>query len=538
MPLIPATQTNPSDPVLDIQGLGVEFLLEGRKVPAIFDVHLSVAKGQTCALVGESGSGKSVTALSVLRLLSAQARIMSGKIFFAGQDILSLSPKKLRDIRGGQIGMIFQEPMTSLNPLHTISRQIMEAMALHRPDYDARKRTLELLDLVGIVDPEAYVHRFPHQLSGGQRQRVMIAMALANDPVLLLADEPTTALDVTIQAQVLAVLREAQQRLGMSILLISHDLGVVRHVADTVYVMRGGRIVESGTTEEIFTQPQKDYTRQLMTSRITGHPHPLEENTPELVTVEDLCISFPTGRNFFGRPTSFVHGVRAACFTLRRGESLGIVGESGSGKTTLGLALLRLIASKGKIIFNGQNLSALKERHIRSLRRDFQIVFQDPYGSLSPRMTVGQIIAEGLDVHSSLSEAERKQRIEEILQAVELDPKAMHRYPHEFSGGQRQRIAIARALVLHPKFLVLDEPTSALDRTVQFQIVELLRNLQQHFGLTYVFITHDLALVRALCHRLLIMKDGSIVEQGDTEQIFTRPEHKYTQTLLAAALTG
>lgn len=538
MPLIPDTQARAFDPVLDIRGLGVEFLVEGRSVPTLFDVHLSVAKGKTCALVGESGSGKSVTALSVLRLLSAQAKITGGEIIFAGQDLLGLPPKKLQSVRGGQISMIFQEPMTSLNPLHTIGRQIMEAMTWHHSQYNARLRTLELLDLVGIADAQSYLDRFPHQLSGGQRQRVMIAMALANDPVLLLADEPTTALDVTIQAQVLAVLRDVQQRLGMSILLISHDLGVVRHIADTVYVMRAGRIVESGSTEDIFTHPQEEYTQKLMASRAKGRPHPLEATAPDLVSIADLSVTFPVGRGFFGRPTSFVYGVREASFSLRQGESLGVVGESGSGKTTLGLALLRLISSSGQVIFNGQNLSTLKERQLRSLRRDFQIVFQDPFGSLSPRMTVGQIIAEGLDAHSSLSDTIRQQRIADILEAVELDPKVMHRYPHEFSGGQRQRISIARALVLRPKFIVLDEPTSALDRTVQFQIVELLRSLQKSFALTYLFITHDLALVRALCHRLLIMKEGRIVEQGDTEQIFTRPGHEYTQTLLAAALHG
>ena len=524
-----------AEALLSIRDLRVDFAVEGRTVSAVQGVSLSVLPGRTTALVGESGSGKSVTALSILRLLPPSARV-GGEILFEGRDIAGLDEASLREVRGGRIGMIFQEPMTSLNPLHAIGRQIGEAVSLHRSGVDARTRTLELLDLVGIPDPASRLSAFPHQLSGGQRQRVMIAMALANDPALLIADEPTTALDVTIQSQVLGLLRDLQRRLGMAILLISHDLGVVRHMADEVHVMREGRIVEHGPREEIFSAPSHPYTRALLASTPSGRPGPLEETAGNLVEAKGVRVWFPLGKSFLGRPKSFVRAVTDADLTIRRGESLGVVGESGSGKTTLGLALLRLQQSGGEIVFEGKVLSGMRERQVRDLRRDFQIVFQDPYGSLSPRMTVGQIVAEGLDAHGLAAGAERERRIAEILEAVDLDPASMHRYPHEFSGGQRQRISIARALVLRPKFVVLDEPTSALDRTVQFQIVELLRNLQARFGLTYMFITHDLALVRALCHRVVIMKDGRIVEQGETAAIFERPGQDYTRELLAAAL--
>lgn len=544
MPLIPATtpsrppatpEAGRAEPLLSIRDLRVDFAVEGRSVAAVQGVSLSVPPGRTTALVGESGSGKSVTALSVLRLLPPSARVL-GEIRFEGRDLAGLDEASLREVRGGRVGMIFQEPMTSLNPLHAIGRQIGEAVGLHRPGADARSRTLELLDLVGIPDPASRLGAFPHQLSGGQRQRVMIAMALANDPALLIADEPTTALDVTIQSQVLELLRDLQRRLGMAILLISHDLGVVRHMADEVHVMREGRIVEHGPCEEIFSAPSHPYTRALLASAPSGRPDPLEEAAGNLVEARGVRVWFPQGKSFLGRPKSFIKAVTDADLTIRRGESLGVVGESGSGKTTLGLALLRLLPSGGEVVFDGQALSAMRERQVRDLRRDFQIVFQDPYGSLSPRMTVGQIVAEGLDAHGLASGAEREGRIAEILEAVDLDPSAMHRYPHEFSGGQRQRISIARALILRPKFVVLDEPTSALDRTVQFQIVELLRDLRARFGLTYMFITHDLALVRALCHRVVIMKDGRIVEQGETGAIFERPGQEYTRALLAAAL--
>lgn len=544
MPLIPATTPSRppvtpeavrAEPLLSIRDLRVDFAVEGRSVAAVQGVSLSVLPGRTTALVGESGSGKSVTALSVLRLLPPSARV-SGEVRFEGRDLAGLDEASLREVRGGRVGMIFQEPMTSLNPLHTIGRQIGEAVGLHRPGADARARTLELLDLVGIPDPASRLGAFPHQLSGGQRQRVMIAMALANDPALLIADEPTTALDVTIQSQVLGLLRDLQRRLGMAILLISHDLGVVRHMADEVHVMREGRIVEHGPREEIFSVPSHPYTRALLASAPAGRPDPLDETTGNLVEARGVRVWFPQGKSFLGRPKSFIKAVTDADLTIRRGESLGVVGESGSGKTTLGLALLRLLPSRGEVVFDGQVLSDMRERQVRDLRRDFQIVFQDPYGSLSPRMTVGQIVAEGLDAHGLASGAERERRIAEILEAVDLDPASMHRYPHEFSGGQRQRISIARALILRPKFVVLDEPTSALDRTVQFQIVELLRDLRARFGLTYMFITHDLALVRALCHRVVIMKDGRIVEQGETGVIFERPGQEYTRTLLAAAL--
>lgn len=544
MPLIPATTPSrlPATPeagraeaLLSIRDLRVDFAVEGRSVSAVQGVSLSVLPGRTTALVGESGSGKSVTALSVLRLLPPSARV-GGEIRFEGRDLAGLDEASLREVRGGRVGMIFQEPMTSLNPLHAIGRQIGEAVGLHRPGADARARTLELLDLVGIPDPASRLGAFPHQLSGGQRQRVMIAMALANDPALLIADEPTTALDVTIQSQVLELLRDLQRRLGMAILLISHDLGVVRHMADEVHVMREGRIVEHGPREEIFSAPSHPYTRALLASAPAGRPDPLDEAAGNLVEARGVRVWFPQGKSFFGRPKSFIKAVTDADLTIRRGESLGVVGESGSGKTTLGLALLRLLPSRGEVVFDGQDLSAMRERQVRDLRRNFQIVFQDPYGSLSPRMTVGQIVAEGLDAHRLASGSDRERRIAEILEAVDLDPSAMHRYPHEFSGGQRQRISIARALILRPEFVVLDEPTSALDRTVQFQIVELLRDLRARFGLTYMFITHDLALVRALCHRVVIMKDGRIVEQGETAAIFERPGQDYTRALLAAAL--
>ncbi len=538
MPLIPATEASSARDaaLLTIRDLGVDFSVEGRTVSAVQGVSLSVYPGRTCALVGESGSGKSVTALSVLRLLPPEVARTRGEIVFEGRDLTRMDEKSLREVRGGRIGMIFQEPMSSLNPLHPIGRQIAESVLLHRPGVDARARTLELLELVGIPDPAARLDSFPHQLSGGQRQRVMIAMALANDPVLLIADEPTTALDVTIQAQVLALLKELQQRLNMAILLISHDLGVVRHMADDVHVMREGKIVESGPRDDIFKNPGHPYTKTLLASTPSGRPDPLPEDAPPLIEASGVQVWFPQGKTFLGRPKSFIKAVTDAKLFIRRGESLGVVGESGSGKTTLGLALLRLQSCRGRIDFDGQRLSSMREGRIRHLRRNFQIVFQDPYGSLSPRMTVGQIVAEGLDAHRLATGAEREERIAEILEAVDLDPAAMHRYPHEFSGGQRQRISIARALILRPKFVVLDEPTSALDRTVQFQIVELLRSLQTRFGLTYMFITHDLALVRALCHRIVIMKEGRIVEQGATDAIFAGPVQEYTRALLAAAL--
>ena len=534
MPLTRGADPAVSD-LLRIDGLHVDFSVEGRSVHAVRDVSLAVRPGRTTALVGESGSGKSVTALSVLRLLPGSATVR-GRIEFEGRDIAGLDDAALRDLRGGRIGMIFQEPMTSLNPLHAIGRQIAESVSLHRPGVDARARTLELLELVGIPEPASRLASFPHQLSGGQRQRVMIAMALANDPTLLIADEPTTALDVTIQSQVLELLKDLQRRLGMAILLISHDLGVVKHMADEVYVMREGGIVEHGQRERIFSSPEHPYTRSLLASAPSGSPGPLDESAGTLVTARNLNVRFPMGRGFLGRPKSWLQAVTDADLDIRRGESLGVVGESGSGKTTLGLALLRLQGSSGDIAFDGTSLSSLNERQVRDMRRNFQIVFQDPYGSLSPRMTVGQIVAEGLDAHGLASGAEREARIAEILEAVDLDPTSMHRYPHEFSGGQRQRISIARALILRPQFVILDEPTSALDRTVQFQIVELLRDLQARFGLTYMFITHDLALVRALCHRVVIMKDGRIVEQGSTADIFRSPVQEYTRTLLAAAL--
>ena len=530
MPLTPATATND---LLRIDNLCVDFRVEGAVVAAVQGVSLSVQPGQTCALVGESGSGKSVTALSILRLLPRQAQVR-GTVYFAGKNLREVSKASLHEIRGGRVGMIFQEPMTSLNPLHSIGRQIGESVALHQPGRNVRERVLELLHLVGIPQPQTRLASFPHQLSGGQRQRVMIAMALANDPQLLIADEPTTALDVTIQAQVLGLLKDLQARLNMAILLISHDLGVVRHMADEVHVMRDGVIVESGSREQIFSRPQHEYTRMLLASAPVGQPDPLPESSPTLVEARSLQVWFPLGKNWLGRTTNHLKAVTGADLTIFQGESLGVVGESGSGKTTLGLALLRLIACQGEIRFDGQEISSLGESALRFLRRDFQIVFQDPYGSLSPRMTVGQIVAEGLDAHKLAHGMERTKRIAEILAAVGLDPSSMHRYPHEFSGGQRQRISIARALIVRPKFVVLDEPTSALDRTVQFQIVELLRDLRQRFGLTYLFITHDLSVVKHLSDNIVVMYLGQVVEKAGAEELFVHPRHPYTAALLSA----
>ncbi|HEY8515062.1 MAG TPA: ABC transporter ATP-binding protein [Candidatus Binatia bacterium] len=508
-------------------------------VDAVRGVSLTVERGETVALVGESGSGKSVTALSILQLLPYPlASHPSGSIRFQGTELLGADAKTLRAIRGDRIAMIFQEPINSLNPLHTIERQISEAVLLHREmsASEVRARTLELLHLVGIRDPERRLGAYPHELSGGQRQRVMIAMALANEPDLLIADEPTTAVDVTIQAQLLELLEDLQRRLGMAMLFITHDLGIVRRVADRVCVMRAGEIVETGDVQTLFSAPQHPYTRALLAAEPRGEPAPVPEKAPVLVRTSDLKVWYPIKKGVLRRTVDHVRAVDGVTVEVREGETLGVVGESGSGKTTLGLALLRLIASAGPIEFAGREIAGLRSRALRPLRREMQIVFQDPYGSLSPRMSVGQILEEGLLVHGLGGDAaEREERIARALVEVDLDPETRHRYPHEFSGGQRQRIAIARAMVLEPRFVVLDEPTSALDVSVQAQIVELLRRLQEKHRIAYLFISHDLRVVRAMSHRVLVLKDGRVVEQGTADEIFACPRDPYTRALTAAA---
>ncbi|MDE3238499.1 MAG: ABC transporter ATP-binding protein [Paracoccaceae bacterium] len=522
-------------PILDVRDLRVAFRQDGQQVEAVHGVSFSVAAGETVALVGESGSGKSVTALSTVSLLPDSAAV-EGSIRFAGEDLAGASPDRLRRLRGNEISFIFQEPMTSLNPLHTLERQIGESLALHQGlvGPKARARVIELLEKVGIRDAESRLSAYPHQLSGGQRQRVMIAMALANGPKLLIADEPTTALDVTIQAQILDLLAELKRSEGMSLLFITHDLSIVRRIADRVCVMQGGHIVEQGATDAIFADPRHPYTQKLLAAEPKGRPEPLEASAPEVLKTEALKVWFPIQRGFLRKTVGHVKAVTSANLSLRAGETLGIVGESGSGKTTLALAILRLISSEGTIAFLGRDVQGLSFRQMRPHRRDMQIVFQDPFGSLSPRMTVREIIAEGLGVHGTRGQ-DAQAEVARIMEEVGLDPATMGRYPHEFSGGQRQRIAIARAMILRPKFVVLDEPTSALDMTVQVQIVELLRDLQRKWGLAYLFISHDLRVVRALAHRVAVMRQGEIVEIGTGEEIFAAPKSDYTRELLAAA---
>ncbi|MGA8756194.1 MAG: ABC transporter ATP-binding protein [Stellaceae bacterium] len=531
-----------SGPLLEIRNLSVTFAGRGGAAPveALKGVSFSLDRGETLALVGESGSGKSVTALSIVQLLPypVAAHGPRSSIRFAGAELVGAAPETLRQVRGDRIAMIFQEPMTSLNPLHTIERQIGEILLVHRrmSPRAARERVLELLQLVQLPEAESRLGAYPHQLSGGQRQRVMIAMAIANQPDILIADEPTTALDVTIQANILTLLRDLRDRLGMALLLITHDLTIVRRMAERVCVMTRGEIVEAGPTGAVFDRPQHIYTRRLLAAEPKGRAPPADREAPVLVEAADTRVWFPIRAGVLRRVRGYVKAVDGVSLTLRAGATLGVVGESGSGKTTLGLALLRLTASQGRICFAGQNITALSSRRLRPLRREMQIVFQDPFSSLSPRLSVGQIVEEGLRVHQLAASApERRRLIETALDEVGLDPQAADRYPHEFSGGQRQRIAIARALVLQPRLVVLDEPTSALDMSVQAQIVDLLRELQQRRGLAYLFISHDLRVVRALAHDILVMKDGRIVETGPTERIMTRPEHAYTRSLMAAA---
>ncbi len=528
----------PDAPLLDIRDLSVGFGPTGRESLAVENASLRLERGRTLGLVGESGSGKSVTALSVVRLLAPGAKILGGEIFFQGRDLLKASEAALRAVRGARIGMVFQEPMTSLNPLHRIERQIDEVLEIHGlASRDKRRaRTLELLQEVGLQNAEKRLDAFPHELSGGQRQRVMIAMALANNPDLLIADEPTTALDVTVQAQILKLLRDLQKRHGMAILFITHDLGIVRHMADEVAVMKLGRVVETGATEQIFTAPRHDYTRMLIAAEPSGAAPPTDPNAKEVLAATNLKVWFPIKKGFFGRAGEYVKAVDGVSLALRKGQTLALVGESGSGKTTLGLALLRLIRSDGPILYLGRNIDGLSSREMRPLRKDLQIVFQDPYGSLSPRLSVAEIVEEGLLIQNrGLSAPERRVIVARALADTGLDPATMDRYPHEFSGGQRQRIAIARALALDPEIIVLDEPTSALDRSVQAQMIDLLRELQERRGLSYLFISHDLKVVKALASDIAVMRDGRIVEQGPVGQIFAKPREKYTQELFAAA---
>jgi microcin C transport system ATP-binding protein len=524
--------------LLEVKNLSVNFGTGDDAVRAVRNVSFEIKRGETLAVVGESGSGKSVTALSILQLLPyPMANHPNGSIRFQGRELVGAPPRDLLDVRGNRISMIFQEPMTSLNPLHTIERQVNEVLILHKglTRSAARKRTLELLEQVGIPEAVNRLDAFPHQLSGGQRQRVMIAMALANEPDLLIADEPTTALDVTIQAQILKLLKTLQARYGMALLFITHDLGIVRKMADRVCVMTKGRIVEQGPVAEVFDNPQHSYTQHLLSAEPKGRPVEADPAAAELLKLDDVKVHFPIKRGVLRRTVGYIKAVDGVSLTLREGHTIGLVGESGSGKTTLGLALLRLEGSKGGIQFDKQDLQALSQREIRPLRRQMQIVFQDPYSSLSPRMSVGEIVGEGLQVHRIGSEAERSRLIDQALTEVGLDPAARERYPHEFSGGQRQRIAIARALVLKPRLIVLDEPTSALDMSVQAQIVDLLRDLQTRHKLAYLFISHDLKVVRALADEVLVLRHGKVVERGSAQQIFERPQTPYTQALVAAA---
>jgi len=525
--------------LLEVKDLSVAFQQGARETLAVDHISFDIKKGETGALVGESGSGKSVTALSVLKLLPyPAAHHPSGSIRFKDQELLGLSEAKIRHVRGNDITIIFQEPMTSLNPLHTIEKQLGEILLLHQglTGEPARARIIELLTQVGIPEPETRLASYPHQLSGGQRQRVMIAMALANEPDLLIADEPTTALDVTVQAQILALLKELQGRLGMAMLFITHDLGIVRKLADKVCVMKEGKIVETGPVERVFTAPQHAYTRALLAAEPKPDPAPINAAAPVVLETTDLKVWFPIKRGVMRRIAGHIKAVDGVSIAVRQGETLGVVGESGSGKTTLGLAILRLVSSQGPIVFLGSTITGLTFRKMRPFRHHMQIVFQDPYGSLSPRMSVADIIEEGLWVHHpKLTGAQREERVVQALQDVGLDPATRFRYPHEFSGGQRQRIAVARAIVLEPTFVVLDEPTSALDMLIQAQIVDLLRGLQKRRNLTYMFISHDLRVVAALASRLVVMRHGKVVEEGPAAELFARPRSDYTRALLAAA---
>ena len=528
-----------SETILNVRGLKVNFATPDGTVSAVKGIDLDVKQGETLAVVGESGSGKSQTMMGIMGLLAGNGQV-EGSAQYRGRELIGLPVNELNDIRGAKITMIFQEPMTSLDPLYTIGKQIAEPILYHRGGSrsEARARVLELLQLVGIPDPNRRIDRYPHELSGGQRQRVMIAMALANEPDLLIADEPTTALDVTIQAQILDLLKSLQKRFGMAVVLITHDLGVVRHFADRVAVMRRGEIVETGTTEDIFERPQADYTKMLLDAEPSGHKPQVGPEAPVVLSGQNVTVDYEIPGGLFTKASAFraVDGVNVS---LRQGQTIGIVGESGSGKSTLGRALLRLTPSTGRLFFGKKDISSLDRKAMRPMRRQLQLVFQDPYGSLSPRQTVGEIITEGLYVHApELSRAERDQRAIEALTEVGLDPAARNRYPHEFSGGQRQRIAIARAIILKPDVVILDEPTSALDRSVQGQVIDLLRDLQKTHGLSYIFISHDLSVIKAISDYVIVMKDGKIVEEGETDAIFNSPTADYTRTLIKSAFTA
>ena len=528
-----------NSPLLRVENLTLAFRHgEGENVVAD-RVSFEIRKGETLALVGESGSGKSVTALSILQLLPPAAKWRDdSRVVFGGKNLLALSERELRGVRGSDISMVFQEPMTSLNPLHTIERQIAEVIQVHQglSDRAARTRVIELLSEVGIPEPETRLSAYPHQLSGGQRQRVMIALALANEPKLFIADEPTTALDVTVQAQILRLLKNLQAKHEMAMLFITHDLGIVRKIADRVCVMKQGKIVEANTVKELFAHPQHPYTQALIAAEPKGKPAPQRPDAPVVAETDNLRVWFPIRRGFLRKTVGHIKAVDGISLAIRKGETLGVVGESGSGKTTLGLAMLRLISSQGKIVFLGKLVQGLRFKEMRPFRRDMQIVFQDPYGSLSPRMSIADVVGEGLKVHQpKLSAEDRDARVIKALKEVGIDPEARHRYPHEFSGGQRQRIALARAIVLEPSFVVLDEPTSALDMMIQAQMVDLLRDLQQRRDLTYMFISHDLKVVAALASSLIVMKDGKVVEQGEAKEIFAYPKSDYTRALFAAA---
>ena len=522
--------------LLDVRDLRIAFRQDGQVTEAVRGVSFAVEKGETVALVGESGSGKSITALSTVSLLPDSAEV-SGSVTYDGAQMVGADEGELRRVRGNDISFIFQEPMTSLNPLHTIEKQLAESIRLHQglTGGAVRARILDLLDKVGIPDAESRLASYPHQLSGGQRQRVMIAMALANGPDLLIADEPTTALDVTIQAQILRLLADLKRAEDLSLLFITHDLGIVKRFADRVCVMQHGEIVETGPVAQIFDHPQHPYTKMLLAAESTGVPDPVAADAPEIVSTEHLKVWFPIQRGILKRTVGHVKAVNDASLSVRAGETLGIVGESGSGKTTLALAIMRLISSEGAIALEGRRIDGVKSKGMRPLRQSMQIVFQDPYGSLSPRMTVAEIVAEGLKLHETGDDRPHREQVADMLREVGIDPEAMDRYPHEFSGGQRQRIAIARAMILRPKLVVLDEPTSALDQTVQVQIVDLLRDLQRRYGLAYLFISHDLKVVRALSHKVLVMKRGDVVEAGDAAQVFDAPADPYTRALMAAA---
>lgn len=526
--------------ILKIDNLSVNFRTSGAKVKAVKNATIELNKGEFIALVGESGSGKSVLALSILKLLQYNvASHPTGSITFNGQDILHKSESEMCQIRGNKISMVFQEPMTALNPLHTIEKQISEVLFLHKgmKREAARKRCRELLELVGLNNLLDRLDSYPHNLSGGQRQRVMIAMALANEPEILIADEPTTALDVTVQIQILDLIKNIQKKTGMTVLLITHDLNIVRRMADRIYIMQHGEIIENGNTKELFLMSKHPYTQRLLGAQPKGKAVQMAANAPVILQIENLNVLFAIKKNFFGTPIKFVHAVQDANFTLKQGETLGVVGESGSGKTTLAMAILRLISSKGSITFGQQRIDLIKGEPLRSIRKEIQVVFQDPFASLNPRMSVAQIVSEGLRAHNAGESAlEQDKKVCLALKEVGLDEEVRYRYPHEFSGGQRQRIAIARALILNPKLIILDEPTSALDVTVQAQVLDLLKSLQEKHKVSYIFISHDLGVVKSISHKILVMKDGIIVEDGNTEAIFDSPANEYSKKLISASM--